>query len=119
MTIVKGKPYSFVVTVMQKGTTIPQNLQYLDVTSTFDLVELSTLAVTNGLATFTVLDAVNGKLSITISNTTTSTLVYERGDKADNYYPKVTYQGVLTINFTDSTPDITAIIPAIRIAPGV
>lgn len=120
MIIVKGKPYSFVVTVMQKDSFLPQDLTGYSSASTFELVNATTLGkVTTGTATLAVIDAINGKLSVVLSDTVTSELVYERGEKVDGHYAKPTYYGVLNIKFTDGTAERTAIIPAIRVAPGV
>lgn len=120
MTIVKGKPYSFVVTVMQKDSFLPQNLTAFSAMSTFELVHQDTMTkVTAGRATITVLDVVNGKLNVSLDSTLTSALSYERGEKVDGYYAKPVYTGILDIKFTDSTPERIAIIPAIRVAPGV
>jgi hypothetical protein len=64
-----------------------------------------------------VADAVNGKLKITLSNTLTETLDVIRGEAVDNYYLKPVYQGLINVKFTDVTPERTAIIEKVYVAP--
>ena len=119
MTIPKGLPYSFIITVIEKDSFLPQDLTNMNVpTSSFKLVGLSDLCdVTTGTVTLTVTDAINGKVQVDLDSTLTDSLTYLRGEAVDNYYLKPVYQGVINIKFTDATPERTAIIEKVYVAP--
>ena len=120
MTIVRGKPYSFVVTVMQKGSFLPQDLTGYDAASTFSLVDsATTIPIKSGTATMQVTDAVNGKITVLLDANMTKALTYSRGEGVDGYYAKPVYYGILNIKFNDGNSERTAIVPNIRVAPGV
>jgi hypothetical protein len=124
-----GKTYTFSITVLERNSYLPKNLANMDVAnSSFSLVKLDDLSPVAGTITLArvpddKLNAsdpdtyANGKLSITIPNTVTSTLVYERGDKVDNYYSKPTYNGIVTVKFADDPSDIVAVVPNICVIP--
>jgi len=59
----------------------------------------------------------DGKVDVLLDSTLTASLDYLRGDAVDNYYLKPTYQGVINIKFTDGTPERTAIIEKVYVAP--
>lgn len=59
----------------------------------------------------------NGKINVVLDSVLTDSLVYSRGDAVDGYYLKPTYQGVINIKFTDDTPERTAIIEKVCVAP--
>jgi hypothetical protein len=59
----------------------------------------------------------NGKVDVLLDSTLTASLDYDRGDAVDDYYLKPTYQGVINIKFTDDTPERTAIIEKVYVAP--
>lgn len=117
MTIPKGSEYSFIITVVEKDSFLPQDLTNIDLGNTiFKLTKLSDLCdVTAGTITITVEDAINGKLKVVLDSTLTSSLSTNRGDAVDNYYLKPVYQGFIKIVFTDSTPIRTAIIDKIYV----
>lgn len=119
MTIPKGKEYIFNITVIEKDSFLPQDLTNIDLpNSSFELVRNSTLCkVSVGTATLTVVDVLNGVIKVTLDSTLTDSLDYSRGDAVDNYYLKPTYQGIITVRFTDSTPDRVAIIEKVYVAP--
>lgn len=52
----------------------------------------------------------NGYLKGTITALVTNNLEVSRGAKVDDYYLNAIYQGVLQVNFSDNTPDKTALI---------
>lgn len=52
----------------------------------------------------------NGYLKGTIAALVTDKLEVSRGDVSDKFYLKAKYQGVLQVNFSDNTPDKTALI---------
>ena len=127
--IPKGKDYTFSITVLEKNSYLPKDLELMDEAgSSFTLVKLDDLTVVSGAITIVrVPDSklnpldpdtyLNGKVSVTIPSTVTGTLVYERGDKVDGYYLKPTYEGVVTIAFTDATSDIVAVLPNVSVIP--
>jgi hypothetical protein len=127
--IPKGKDYTFSVTVLAQDSFLPQDLANLDLVNTnFNLMALDTLLPVAGNATITrVVDAkvnitdpdtyLNGRLSVFLPASLTSTLVIARGPKVDNYYPIPTYSGIMSVSFTDSTSDIVASIPEICVIP--
>lgn len=127
--IPKGKTYVFTITVLEKNSYLPRDLSAMnELTSSFGLVKLDTLVAVVGTITIDrIPDAktlptdpdtfVGGQISVTIPNTITGTLAYERGDKVDGYYLKPTYQGLLNIKFTDGSPDVDAMIPDIYVIP--
>lgn len=59
----------------------------------------------------------DGKIKVVLDATMTDSLEYSRGDAVDGYYLKPTYQGVINIKFTDDTPERTAIIEKVYVAP--
>jgi hypothetical protein len=59
----------------------------------------------------------DGKIKVDLDSTLTDSLTYLRGDAVDGYYLKPTYQGVINIKFTDGTPERTAIIEKVYVAP--
>lgn len=127
--IPKGKTYTFSITVLEKNSYLPKDLADMDTAnSSFQLVNRDTLVPVPGTITMTrVADEkllpedpdtyVNGRVSVSIPNTVTSTLEYERGPKIDGYYVKPTYQGVVTVKFTDATSDIVAVLQDICVIP--
>ena len=119
MTIPLGSEYTFIVTVMENDSFLPQDLTAVDLANcSFTLVRLSDLCkVVVGTATITVEDAINGRLRVSLDATMTSSLSYERGDKVDGYYIKPMYQGTVVVKFTDSTPTRIAVVPDIKVAP--
>lgn len=59
----------------------------------------------------------DGKVKVVLDSTLTASLSHLRGDAVDGYYLKPTYQGVINIKFTDGTPERTAIIEKVYVAP--
>lgn len=100
----------------------------MDETSSFKLVKLSDLSIVPGTCIVSKVPDdkllptdpdtfLNGRVSVTIPDSITSTLVYERGDKVDGYYYKPVYEGVVTIGFSDAQADIIAVVPDIYVVP--
>jgi hypothetical protein len=127
--IPKGKTYTFSITVLEKNSYLPKDLANMDMTnSSFSLVKLDTLAPVVGTITLTripdtkilITDPdtyLNGKVSVSIPDTVTGDLVFERGDKVDGYYGKPTYEGVISIVFTNSTSSIVTVLTDIVVVP--
>ena len=100
--IPKGKPYQFTIRVVAKDSFLAQDLTDMD-TATFELIDIDTGCV-YGTAQVGVIqgDPEDGMIKFSLSDTYTDGLSVARGEKIDNYYPKVSYQGVITISFTDT-----------------
>lgn len=58
---------------------------------------VATVSMVDDLATgvITIEDAINGQIKLTLYDTLVSTLVTERGDRADGYYPKAPYRMII------------------------
>lgn len=127
--IPKGKTYTFSITVLEKNSYLPKNLAGMDTSnSSFQLINRDKLVpVPGAISIVRVPDDklkpgdpnayANGRVSVTIPGSVTRLLEYERGPKIDGYYVKPTYQGVLTIKFTDATSDIVAVLQDICVIP--
>ena len=100
--IPKGKPYQFTIRVVAKDSFLSQDLTDMD-TATFELIDIDTGCV-YGTAQVGVIqgEPIDGIIKFSLSDTYTDGLSVARGEKIDNYYPKVSYQGVITISFTDT-----------------
>ena len=103
--IPKGKPYQFTIRVVAKDSFLSQDLTDMD-TATFELIDIDTGCV-YGTAQVGVIqgEPIDGIIKFSLSDTYTDGLSVARGEKIDNYYPKVSYQGVITISFTDTAID--------------
>lgn len=120
MTIPKGVAYKFIITVVEKDSFLPQDLTSMDVAnSTFKLHSIDTLVnVVIGTTTLErLVPYTEGKVLVSLDSGLTSSLFSARGDAVDGYYLKPTYQGVINIKFTDTTPERTAIIDKVYVAP--
>ena len=100
--IPKGKPYQFTIKVVAKDSFLAQDLADMD-TATFELIDIDTSCV-YGTTQVGVIqgDPEDGIIKFSLSDTYTDGLSVARGEKIDNYYPKVSYQGVITISFIDT-----------------
>lgn len=127
--IPKGKEYRFSITVLERNSYLPKDLELMDeAASSLKLVKLDTMTLVDGaIALSRIPDDklnqadpdtyLNGKVSVLIPSETTIVLEYERGDKVDGYYVKPTYEAVINIVFSDSTSDIVAVIPNVCVIP--
>ena len=115
--IPKGKEYKFTVRVIEKDSFLPQDLATM-VSATVELINSSTGCAVDDTTpiTVTVLDALNGMLSVTMPADYTALLEVERGDKVDGYYLKPVYQCIITVKFSD-IPDILSIIDKVYVTP--
>ena len=59
----------------------------------------------------------SGQVYFVLPSLVTSALVTSRGEAVDNYYLKPSYQGVITVTFSDGTPSRTAVVEKIYVAP--
>ena len=127
--IPRGKTYTFTITVLERNSFLPKDLADMDTVNTsFSLIKSSDLSAVAGVITVArVTDSkvnqldpdtyLQGLLSVTIPDTVTATLAYERGTKVDGYYIKPMYEGIVTVKFTDTTSDIVAVVPSICVVP--
>lgn len=92
-TITKGLDNTFIFTIKADGSTLPMEIQGTD-TFTAHLIKLSddTTALTKPLV---VTNAISGKTSLTITSAETSSLVSDKGSKADRYYARPVYKLVI------------------------
>lgn len=127
--IPKGKAYSFNLTVLERNSYLPKDLANMDdMASSVRIVKLDDLSVVAGaisiekqadskLSQSDPDTYVNGKVKVSVPSEVTSTLSYERGDKVDEYYLKPMYQIVVSIVFTDGTPEIVSVIKDVQVMP--
>ena len=118
MTITKGEEFTFVVTVLESESFIAQDLTNINLLNCyFKLVKLlDDCIVSVGSATIAVNDALNGKLNVTLDAIMTGSLTSVTGAAVDDYYLKPTYKGIIHLEFTDATPNRTAIVDKIYVA---
>lgn len=103
--IPKGKPYQFTIRVVAKDSFLAQDLTDMS-TATFELIDIDTSCVYDTIQLGVVQgNPLDGVIKFSLLSTYTDGLTVVRGDKVDGYYPKVSYQGVITISFTDTAID--------------
>ena len=125
--IPQGREFIFTVTVMEKGTLLTQDVKNFDaINSSVQFRELATMTCVPGNcvlqkipddATASPLTYKSGRIEVTVPSTITIDMNYERGDKVDGYYLKPTYEGIITIAFTDDTPTRTVLLENIYVIP--
>ena len=126
--IPKGKEFRFNIKVIEKDSFIPQDVENLDVTaSSVKFMDPATLVCIDN--TGTVIEIVpddplavpltylNGIVGITIPSTVTSLMTVEQGDKVDGYYLKPTYQMIVDLVFTDTTPNRVVVLDKVYVIP--
>ena len=124
--IPRNQAFAFRIEVKEANTFIAQNLDTCTA-ATMKIVPISapdttTYTVTLAIPASGSADSQNGVLTGSISavqsqavNSNTG-FAYERATKADGYYLKPAYQGVITITFSD-LPTISTIIDKIYVIP--
>ena len=126
--IPKGKEFKFNIKVIEKDSFIAQDVANLDlVASSVKFMNSATLACINNAGTIielipddplaTPLTYLNGVIGITIPSTITALMEVERGDKVDGYYLKPTYQMIVDLVFTDSTPSRVVVLDKVYVIP--
>ena len=125
--IPKGKDFEFTVTIMEKDTLLTQDVQNFNTTnSEVKFRELATMTCVAGNCTLekvpddstaSPLTYKGGRIKVTVPSSITANMNYERGEKVDGYYLKPTYEGIITIAFTDSTPTRTVLLENIYVIP--
>ena len=114
-TIPKNKDYTFTIKVYEKDSFLPQDLTNMS-TASIEILLLST-SCTVFTTVMTVHDAINGILKCTIPAVDTNLLTIERGPKEDGYYNKPTHSALITVNFTDTTPNVFSTLEKVYATP--
>ena len=126
--IPKGKEFKFNIKVIEKDSFIAQDVANLDlVASSVKFMNSATLVCINNTGTIielipddplaTPLTYLKGVIGITIPSTITALMEVERGDKVDGYYLKPTYQMIVDLVFTDSTPNRVVVLDKVYVIP--
>ena len=124
----KGKEFRFSVKVIEKDSFIAQDVTNLDlIASNVKFMNSATLACIDNTGILieiipddplaTPLTYLNGVVGVTIPNTVTALMEIERGDKVDGYYLKPTYQMVVELVFTDTTPSRVVVLDKVYVIP--
>ena len=94
--ITKGVENTFVFTIKANGSTLPLVIENTD-TFSFKLIKLSDDSV-DLEGVFTVTNAINGQITLVISEANSETLKSDKGSKPDRYYLRPTYRLMLLCN---------------------
>ena len=124
----KGKEFKFNIKVIEKDSFIAQDVANLNLSaSSVKFMDSATLACINNTGTLieiipddplaNPLTYLNGVVGVTIPNTVTALMEIERGDKVDGYYLKPTYQMVVELVFTDTTPSRVVVLDKVYVIP--
>ena len=126
--IPKGKEFKFNIKVIEKDSFIAQDVTNLDlIASNVKFMNSATmLCIAN---TGTIIELIpddpledpltylNGMIGVTIPSTITALMEIERGDKVDGYYLKPTYQMIIELVFTDTTPSRVVVLDKVYVIP--
>ena len=118
--IPKGKEFRFNIRVIEKDSFIAQDVTNLDtVNSSVKFINPATgVCLSNiGITIEKVPDYANGVITVTIPATITSLMTVNRGEEVDGYYLKPTYQMIVELVFTDSTPDRVVVLDKVYVVP--
>lgn len=126
--IPKGKEFKFNIKVIEKDSFIAQDVANLNLSaSSVKFMNSATLACIDNTGILieiipddplaTPLTYFNGVVGVTIPNTVTALMEIERGDKVDGYYLKPTYQMVIELVFTDTTPSRVVVLDKVYVVP--
>lgn len=113
--ITKGIANEYYITIKQDDSTLPMVIEPTDtfevkVFKLSDSALVATVGMTAGAnGQVSVYDAANGKLKIVLSDALVTSLVMERGDRADYYYSKPIYRLVIDASTTNNGDFIATI----------
>ena len=112
----KGREYTFTVKILDKESFLPKDLATMSA-MTVDFISNTTnckVDDTGNEISYTIVNALNGLVKVTVPAGFTNLLEGERGDKVDGYYLKPAYKCVITVKFSDDS-DILSIIDKVYI----
>ena len=119
----KGREYTFTVKILDKESFLPKDLATMSA-MTVDFISNDVDPVSNPTGckvddtgneiSYTVVNALNGLVKVTVPAGFTNLLEGERGDKVDGYYLKPVYKCVITVKFSDDS-DILSIIDKVYV----
>ena len=92
----KGMSNEFIITIKQNGTTLPMTIEAGD-TFVAKLYKLSDSSVV-ATPTTSVISAANAKIKLVFDANSVNALTGEKGDRADYYYSKPTYELLIDCN---------------------
>jgi hypothetical protein len=118
--IPKGKEFRFNIRVIEKDSFIAQDVTNLDtVNSTIKFINPATsVCLSNtGITIEKVPVYTDGVISVTVPSSITNLMVVNRGEEVDGYYLKPTYQMIIELIFTDSTPDRVVVLDKVYVIP--
>lgn len=116
--IPKGRDYVFTVKILDKDSFLPRDLTTMT-SIVIDFVDNTTncsVDAQGAVVSYTVINALNGLVKVTVPSAYTSLLTSERGDKVDGYYLKPVYKCVITAKFSDDS-DVLSIIDKVYVQP--
>ena len=116
----KGKEFRFNIKVIEKDSFIAQDVTNLDtVNSNVKFINPATnVCLSNtGITIEKVPVYTNGVISVTVPSSITNLMVVNRGEEVDGYYLKPTYQMIIELIFTDSTPDRVVVLDKVYVIP--
>ena len=126
--IPKGKEFRFNVKVIEKDSFIPEDITNLDTAnSSIKFMKSDTMVCIDntGIVIEKVPDDpladpltyLNGIVGVTVPSTITALMEIDRGTKVDNYYLKPTYQMIVDLVFTDTTPSRVVVLDKVYVIP--
>ena len=124
----KGKEFRFNIKVIEKDSFIAEDVTNLDtINSSVKFMKSSTMVCIDntGITIEKVPDDplanpltyLNGVVGVTVPSTITDIMEIDRGTKVDNYYLKPTYQMIIDLVFTDTTPSRVVVLDKVYVAP--
>lgn len=118
--IPKGLQFSFTILLRKRNSGEPVDVTNLDIAgSTVNLMQIDTMECieTSSIIIETSIPYEDGEINITVPPGVTSNMRSERGDKVDNYYIKPTYQLLVSLAFSDDTPDRVVLVDKVYVTP--
>ena len=115
-TITKGVDNTFLFTIKADGSTLPMEITGTD-TFVADLVPLDPEDTTTGLSAVSLTlpsNLLSGKVTLDIPESSTLTLVSDKGTKTDRYYLRPTYKLIIECN-TANNGNFIAKVPEVYV----
>jgi len=129
--IPQGREFQFTLKIMEKETFLTQDVETFDpAESSVQFRELATMDCVAVAAGEVVMEKLpdddtavpltyrGGRVKVTLADTLTAKMSPERGEKVDGYYLKPTYEGIITVGFTDpEIPTRTVLLEEVYVVP--